>query len=369
MGLAQHLNGVTVLVTADRRSGELTNALLRRGATIRHTPTLTITPTNDDEQLFLATKQIIENPPEIVVATTAVGFRSWVDSAESNGLGEVLLKVLANAEIIARGPKARGAIQTVGLQAAWVAQSETSRELAGYLLSRDLRGKRIAIQHHGSGADGIDDLFAEAGAEVSSLVVYRWGPPKDPLAVEREVINTALGQIDAVVFTSAPGADAWLQEAKRLEVLPQLQKLVTDGHLLLASVGPVTAGPLLANGLTPLVPARGRMGALIKEIIDYYANSNTMAINIPSGRLIVHANHAVLNDAILDLSPTNLSILKLLALSPGAVITRHQILQAIPGRATTAHAADVCISRVREALGDKTTVETVIKRGYRLSVS
>lgn len=52
MGLVQHLNGVTVLVTADRRSGELTNALLRRGATIRHTPTLTITPTNDDEQLF-----------------------------------------------------------------------------------------------------------------------------------------------------------------------------------------------------------------------------------------------------------------------------------------------------------------------------
>ena len=92
---------------------------------------------------------------------------------------------------------------------------------------------------------------------------------------------------------------------------------------------------------------------------------NALAIKIPTGRLLVHANHAVLNDAILDLSPTNLSILKLLALSPGAVITRHQILQAIPGRATTAHAADVCISRVREALGDKTTVETVIKQALK----
>jgi hypothetical protein len=45
-------------------------------------------------------------------------------------------------------------------------------------------GLRIAVQHHGSGADGLDEAFAEAGATVSSVVVYSWGP-SDPRGAPR----------------------------------------------------------------------------------------------------------------------------------------------------------------------------------------
>jgi uroporphyrinogen-III synthase len=60
------------------------------------------------------------------------------------------------------------------------AESETSAELGAFLLAEGVSGRRVAVQHHGSGADGLDELFSDAGADVVSLTVYRWGPPADP---------------------------------------------------------------------------------------------------------------------------------------------------------------------------------------------
>ncbi|MBU4465031.1 MAG: hypothetical protein KKH75_04195, partial [Actinobacteria bacterium] len=45
------LSGCTILLPVDRRSGELTAALERHGATVRLAPALTIVPHIDDEEL------------------------------------------------------------------------------------------------------------------------------------------------------------------------------------------------------------------------------------------------------------------------------------------------------------------------------
>ena len=142
----QHLAGVVVVVTSDRRSGELATALERRGAIIRHSPSLSMTAVEDDADLLDATKRVIADPPDIVVATTGVGFRGWIDAADAHGLAEVLVAVLSRARIVARGPKARGAIQAAGLNADWVAESETSAELAQFLLAEGVEGARILGQ-------------------------------------------------------------------------------------------------------------------------------------------------------------------------------------------------------------------------------
>ena len=42
------LAGCVVLITADRRSGDLAAAFARRGATIQHAPALSIVPHTDD---------------------------------------------------------------------------------------------------------------------------------------------------------------------------------------------------------------------------------------------------------------------------------------------------------------------------------
>ena len=43
--------------------------------------------------------------------------------------------MLDRVRLVARGPKARGALQAAGLRADWVAESETSAEIADFLLT------------------------------------------------------------------------------------------------------------------------------------------------------------------------------------------------------------------------------------------
>ncbi|WP_347345563.1 uroporphyrinogen-III synthase, partial [Microbacterium sp.] len=239
--LSDALHGCTVVIAVDRRAGELTAALERHGAVVRRAPALTIVPHIDDEALLARTRELIADPPDIVVATTGVGFRGWIDAAVEADLSDDLHEALRDAVFVARGPKARGAIQQAGFMADWVAESETAAELGEYLVAQGVAGRRIVVQHHGSGADGLDELFGDHGADVVSLTVYRWGPPADPAAVRRSVVQTGEGEVDAVMFTSAPGAAQWLAEAAEAGALDAVRRRAATGRLLIAAVGPITA--------------------------------------------------------------------------------------------------------------------------------
>ncbi|WP_413354587.1 uroporphyrinogen-III synthase [Microbacterium sp. 1P06AB] len=368
--LSAALGGCTIVIAVDRRSAELASALERHGATVRHAPALTIESHIDDDALIGATRALIDDPPDIVVATTGVGFRGWMEAADEAGLQCALHAALAGAQIVARGPKARGAIQQAGLTADWVAESETSEELGAFLLAEGVAGRRVAVQHHGSGADGLDELFSAAGADVVSLTVYRWGPPPDAAAVARSVAQTAQGDVDAVLFTSAPGAAEWLATARREGALDAIVRRSVDGMLLLAAVGPITAGPLVEAGAAPLVAERGRLGSLVRAVVTHFGGGGAPALETAAGRLELRSGAAVLDGALLPLSPTSAAILALLFAAGGGVVSRAELAEALPrsGAGDSTHAVDVAIARTREALGIPTLIRTVVKRGYRLDV-
>lgn len=363
--ISQTMAGCVVLVTADRRSAELGTALARRGAVVRHAPAMSIAGHIDDAALAEGTRAVIARPPEIVVVTTGIGFRGWTEAADAVGLLDPLLAVLGSARIVARGPKARGAIQAAGLHADWVAESETSAEIAEVLLDEGVAGRRIAVQHHGAGADGLDEAFAAAGADVQSLVVYRWGPPPDPAALEASVRAAAGGEIDVVVFTSAPGAAAWLAAADEAGVQAGLRRRFAGGGLLAAVVGPVTARPLLDAGITPLMPDRGRLGSLVRTLVAHFDDRRTKALATVAGPLQVHRGAAVLDGRVLALSPSSLEVLRLLAAAAGGVVGRSEVLAALPGTSLDPHAAEVAVARLRDATS-RDLIRTVVKRGYRL---
>ncbi|MFS0865898.1 uroporphyrinogen-III synthase [Microbacterium sp. 179-B 1A2 NHS] len=368
--LSAALGGCTIVIAVDRRSNELATALERHGASVRHAPALTIVPHIDDESLIEATRELIGTPPDIVVATTGVGFRGWMEAADEAGLLDDLQAVLADARIVARGPKARGAIQQAGFTADWVAESETSTELGDYLLAEGVAGRRVAVQHHGSGADGLDALFADAGADVVSLTVYRWGPPPDPAVVARSVLAAARGEVDAVLFTSAPGAAEWLATARRETALAAVAEKARTGRLLLAAVGPITAGPLFAEGITPLIAERGRLGSLVRAVVTHFGGGHAPAVETAAGRLELRSSAAVLGGRVIPLSRSSVSILGELFAARGDVVSRADLQSALPrsgsGPGDAAHAVDVAIARTREALGVPTLIRTVVKRGYRL---
>ena len=369
MSLPQLLAGCVVLITSDRRSGDLRAALERRGARVLHTPALTIVPHTADADLVRETRALVASPPDVVVVTTAIGFRGWVEAADAAGIGDELHEVLASARVIARGPKARGAIQAVGIDTDWVAQSETSAEIRDALLTEGVAGQRIAVQHHGAGADRLDVDLAAAGADVASLVVYRWGPPVDPDAVVLGIEQVAVGDIDVVVFTSAPAAAAWLDAADAAGVLPSVIGRARRGTLVVAANGEVTARPLRAAGIAPLLPDRSRLGSLVRAVVGHYEGMVATAIETVGGPLQLRSTAAVLGDEVLALSPSGLSVLHLLASAKGDVVSRADVLGVLPGESTDGHAVEVAVGRLREAMGDRRVVETVVKRGYRLALA
>lgn len=362
------LAGCVMIITADRRKREFASALERRGARVMHAPALSTIPHLDDEQLIADTRKVIALEPDVVVATTGIGFRGWVEAADAAGLAESLLEVLRGARLIARGPKARGAIQAAGLTADWVAESETAAELCDYLLAEGVEGLSIAVQHHGSGADGLDEAFAEAGATVQSLVIYGWGPPADPVAHHEGVLAAAQGRADAVLFTSAPGVEAWLAHVRDTGVMEDIARRVESGSLVLATVGPVTAAPLNDAGLATLYPDRWRLGALVRELVKHYGDP-AHAIPTPDGPLVIRATAATLNGEELALTPTGLEILSALASAKGSVLTRDELSQYLPGSHTGPHAVEAAINRLRDNAGSRALVRTVVKCGYALAVT
>ncbi|AXE39295.1 uroporphyrinogen-III synthase [Acidipropionibacterium virtanenii] len=262
------LAGRRILVTAQRRADDLAAPLVRRGAEVTVVPTLAVEKHIDEETLLDQTRALIAAPPRIVVITTGFGLRAWNESAIGNGLGGRLVEMLNGARVLARGPKAAGALQQIGSRADWVAASELSDEILATLRTEGVDGVEIAVQLDGGGDAGLLAGLRQAGARVIELPVYRWGPPVDPDAVAGAAVDAGVGRYDAVAFTAAPGAAAWVDSLRKAGTLDAVRALVDRGELRLVAVGARCAEPLGAAGLRAVWPERSRLGPLTRLIAE-----------------------------------------------------------------------------------------------------
>jgi len=73
---------------------------------VMYAPAIRIVPLADDTDLLEATRRCLAAPLDVVVATTGIGFRGWMEAAEAWDLGDDLLVSLEAATLLARGPKA-----------------------------------------------------------------------------------------------------------------------------------------------------------------------------------------------------------------------------------------------------------------------
>ncbi|MFH8370347.1 uroporphyrinogen-III synthase [Streptomyces sp. NPDC018031] len=360
------LAGFTVGVTAARRADELIALLRRRGAEVLHAPALRIVPLPDDTELLAATEQLIADAPDVVVATTAIGFRGWIEAAEGWGLGDALLDRLRGVRLLARGPKVRGAIRAAGLTEEWSPASESMAEVLDRLLAERVRGRRIAVQLHGEPLPGFVESLRAGGAEVVGVPVYRWLPPVDLAPVDRLLDAIVHRALDAVTFTSAPAAAGLLERAEARGILDAVLAALRH-DVLPACVGPVTALPLQAHDVPASRPERFRLGPLV-QLLATELPGRTVPLPV-AGRRIEIRGHAVLVDGELrPVAPAGMALLRALARRPGWVVPRAELLRALPGSGRDEHAVETAMARLRSALGAPRLIQTVVKRGYRLAL-
>ncbi|WP_165956190.1 uroporphyrinogen-III synthase [Streptomyces hainanensis] len=360
------LDGFTVGVTAARRAEELGALLRRRGAEVLHAPALRIVPLADDDELLAATRELIAHAPDIVVATTAIGFRGWVEAADGWGTGEDLLRTLGTSELLARGPKVRGAIRAAGLTERWSPASESMAEVLQRLLDEGVADRRIALQLHGEPLPGFIESLREAGAEVVEVPVYRWMPPEDIAPVDRLIDSVLAGGLDAVTFTSAPAAASLLRRAEERGILEPLVAAFQK-RVLPACVGPVTALPLQAHDVPTQAPERFRLGPLV-QLLCHELPARARPLPVAGRRMEIRGHAVVVDGELRPVAPAGMAMLRVLARRPGWVVPRAELLRALPGAGRDEHAVETAMARLRTALGVPTLIQTVVKRGYRLAL-
>ncbi|BBY44665.1 uroporphyrinogen-III synthase [Mycolicibacterium celeriflavum] len=366
------LTGFRVAVTSARRADELSALLRRRGATVTSAPAIQMVPLPDDDVLRAHTRALIDAPPDIVIATTGIGFRGWVAAADGWGIANDLIAALAKARVLSRGPKATGALRAAGLPEEWSPDSESSRELVHYLVEGGIAGQRVAVQLHGATDEWdpfpefLDELRA-AGAEVVPILVYRWHPAPHNGDFDQLVAGIADEKFDAVSFTSAPAVASVLLRAREMGLESRvLAAFRGDVHAM--CVGPVTAQPLTRLGVPTSAPDRMRLGALVRHITDELPLLCSRTVRVAGHLLEIRGTCVLVDGIVKPVSPAGMATIRALAHRPGAVVSRTDLLRALPGNGTDTHAVETAVLRLRTALGDKNIVSTVVKRGYRLAV-
>jgi len=373
--VVEPLAGFTVAVTAARRAEELITLLERRGAKVVHAPAIRIVPLVDDVELRDVTTELIASAPDavpdVVVVTTGIGFRGWIEAAHGWDVADELIDALGSTRILARGPKARGAVRQAGLCEEWSPESESSVEVLERLLSEGVDGLRIAVQLHGAASEwetdtDICDVLAKAGAQVIKVPVYRWEQPDEVRRIDSLIGMMVNGEIDAVSFTSAPAVASVLDRAKAIGALNDLiSVLKTDVSVM--CVGPVTSAPLERLGIAAVYPQRYRLGALARLITDELP-SRARKVVAGGHEISVRSASVEVDGQVRVVAPAGMSLLRCLLASAGRVVSRDELLAVLPGGGGDTHAVETAMARLRSALDAPRVVQTVVKRGYRLAI-
>ncbi len=361
------LEGFTIGVTADRRAEEQCEMLRRRGARVVHGPSIRTVPLASDARIRAATEALIVSPPEILLANTGIGIRTWFAAAESWGLGHDLLGALSRARILARGPKAAGAIITAGLDVAWRSPTETLREAVAEILATERPAASVAVQLDGNAEQRQIGRLRAAGYEVTAVRVYEWHEPSDVAPTLRLLDATCDGQVDAVTFTSAAALKGFVTLAEEHGRSEQL-RAVLNGPVLAMCVGPMCAGVADDLGLQGLHPERPRLGAMVHHLVAELGERQCQ-LRLAGTDVVLQGATVLVDDVAVTLTEQERAIVELLVARNGAVVGRRELTRAVWGTVGDPHAVEAAISRVRKKLGAAgPAVRTVVRRGYRLEI-
>ncbi|PVG84580.1 uroporphyrinogen-III synthase [Nocardioides gansuensis] len=364
------LDGYRIGVTAARKVDEQVALLERRGARVEWAPMLSLDPNHvDDDELRAATDDVLARPIDIFVATTGVGMKAWFAAADRWGMLSGLVEAISAAEVLARGPKSVGALRRQGIRELWAPDSECFEDVLAHLRGRDLRGLRIVVQEHGQSLSMVAHALQRQGADVAVVTVYRVASAEDPEPMFRMVDLVADAKLDAVTFTSAPAVAAMMEAAgvtgRRDEVIAACQ-----ADVVATCVGPVTAAAFEMWGVPTIMPDRSRLAAMVKLLeTELPSRRLGLTLEVAGHLLLLHGDMVLLDGVEVRLSPAPLAVLQALLVNPGHVVSRAELLAALPsGTAGSEHAVEMAVARLRAGLGTK-VVQTVVKRGYRLAVS
>lgn len=230
-------------------------------------------------------------------------------------------------------------------------------------LDSALVGCAIVIVDERSSGD-LDAMLTSRGATVRRALA----PTTDAHEQGSAAIRAARGEVDAVILRSVSAAASWVEAAERTDALESIRLRAGSGRLLLVSVGAGVADRLRDAGLRTAVSDHERSTSSVDLVIGHFGRGGAPSLPTDAGRVEVRSGGVVVDGVFVPLSRSAVALIDALASAGGRVISRAELGAALPGPQRTPHAVEAAVARLREALGQRALVHTVVKSGYRLAV-
>ena len=334
-----------------------------------HGPAIRIVPLADDTELLAATRSLLAAPVDVVVATTGIGFRGWIEAAEGWGLGARLLRSAGHGRRCSPAARRRRARsgppgwsrpgrrtsecerRAAGVPAAVRCGRPADRGAAARRTVAGLRGRAARGRRRGRRGPGVPvDAARRPGAA---------GPPAGRGA-------------------GRPGRRADVhQRARRGERAADGAESAADAELVLEALRQRGAGGLCRRDHRRAAGGARDPGRAARAGADRRRWSGSWRSNCPRGR-------PGCGSPARDWRLRGQAVRGRRRAAPGAARADGRAADAgrrpRPGGVAAGaagglaqsggeeHAVETAIGRLRTALGEPRMVHTVVKRGYRLAM-
>jgi uroporphyrinogen-III synthase len=265
------LKGARIALTGTRKAQETADFVRRLGGIPIVAPALDTTPLGGDagaeSDPMFTLNDFLTADPALVIFLTGVGARALVRLAEDVGRGDDLRSALNRAKVVARGPKALGALKGAGIRVDWMPGEATVAAILDGLDQFEIAGRIVAIQWSGFIDHMLRAELNRRAAGVVELDLYRHTAPTNEAPVLALLDSIRDGEVDFLTFTSAIGVREFFALAERHGRDDGVLAALRSGATVPVAVGNVTGAALLDAGVVdPLVPTMHTTGAMLRAI-------------------------------------------------------------------------------------------------------
>jgi len=252
-----------------RRANEMRKLIEKFGGEPTNAPSMREVPLDQQHASLAFAERLFSGDIDILVLMTGVGTRHLANAVATKYPRDQFIDALNDVTIVVRGPKPTAVLNEWKIPIhVRTPEPNTWREmLVAMNQELDLMGKRIAVQEYGISNEEFLQSLRDAGAEVESVIVYRWALPEDRGPLESAVRKQISQPYDILMFTSAQQIRHVIQVAEELGDLGKFRESVAQSRI--CSVGPTCSEALVACGLQiDFEASPPKMGPLVRGSME-----------------------------------------------------------------------------------------------------
>jgi uroporphyrinogen-III synthase len=243
------------------RADEAVNIVKQHGGTALVAPTLELQISNTQSLLDLCK---MAGEIDWLIFTSPTGIISLIKHCNN-----IKNRLNPLCQIAVIGPRTGKFLEDQGLKADVVAEEYTAEGLIEILRGLEIKDKKIGLPRTLAARNKLPEDLKKMGADVFVAEAYRSGLPENKDKVRALITSIINRKVDALTFTSALTVQNLFKIIKE-EDKEEILKILRNGEIIVAAIGPMTAKPLQNQGIPVLIPKEYTVDAMLKILMDKF---------------------------------------------------------------------------------------------------